>query len=283
MNIVLDDKLIFYNWMPCIADWSMDCTDEFYRSNSVSRICNPPDLTENTINDVKENDIIFVKTDYLKSNYFQTEVLPRIKVPFKLVSGISSYTVDNYQPIIDNELCVKWFCTNPPVDHKKVVGIPIGFEEKERAGGDQELLKKYLNQENTEKKNKIILPYHTQSTNPVRSAAIEYLSSLPYVDVQQEKLGFDDYMKLLSEYRYCICLEGAGYDTHRNYECLLTGTVPIMKKSNMRLIYINWNLPSMFVEEWESVANINLDSSFDFSNVDKFMQVQSHIERIKNG
>ena len=65
----------------------------------------PPDLTENSINDVKENDIIFVKTDYLKSNYFQTEVLPRIKVPFKLVSGISSYTVDNYQPIIDNELC----------------------------------------------------------------------------------------------------------------------------------------------------------------------------------
>ena len=104
--------------MPCIADWSMDCSDEFYRSNSVSRICSPPYLTENTINDVKENDIIFVKTDYLKSNYFQLEVLPRIKVPFRLVSGISSYTVDNYQPIIDNELCTKWFCTNPPMEHR---------------------------------------------------------------------------------------------------------------------------------------------------------------------
>jgi len=280
---VLDDKLIFYNWMPCIADWSMDCSDEFYRSNSVSRICSPPDLTENTINDVKENDIIFVKTDYLKSNYFQLEVLPRIKVPFRLVSGISSYTVDNYQPIIDNELCTKWFCTNPPMEHRKIVGIPIGFEEKERAGGDQELLKKYLNQENVEKKNKIILPYHTQSTNPVRSAAIEFLSSLPYVDVQQEKLGFDDYMKLLSEYKYCICLEGAGYDTHRNYECLLTGTVPIMKRSNIKSIYLDWKLPCMFVESWEDVAETNLDSVFDFSNVDKFMHVQSHIERIKNG
>ena len=266
--------------MPCIADWSIDASREFYISAKVSKVCEPKELDENTVQEVQSNDVVFVKTDFLKNNYFQSIILPKIKNDFILISGISSYTVDNYHTIIDNPHVKKWYCTNPPIRHEKVVGLPIGFEEKERDGGNQQVLLSFYG--NTFSKiDKILLPYHTASTNSSRKNSIEYLKTLPFVDVQQEKLNFKDYLELLSQYKYCICLEGAGYDTHRNYECLLVGTVPIMSNSNIRYIYDDWDLPSVFVDDWKqvdhSLFNSLYSSDFDFASTEKFLFTKSHM------
>jgi len=271
--------------MPCFADWSLDHSEEFYISNQVSKQCSPPELNEETAPSVAKGDIVFVKTDYLKNSYFQQEILPKIQNPFTLVSGISSYTTDDYQPILDNPFVTRWFCTNPPIKHEKVTGLPIGFEEKERDGGNQITLRKFLNSKSDDMINKILLPYHTASTNPIRQKSIEYLKTLDFVDVQEEKLSFHEYLKLLSKYKYCICLEGAGYDTHRNYECLLVGSVPIMKKSNVKFIYDDWNLPSIFLDNWEDVnqsffTNISNDN-YDFSNCSTFLMINTHMEKIR--
>tara|TARA_Y100000034_G_scaffold130401_1_gene188828 strand:- start:268 stop:1134 length:867 start_codon:yes stop_codon:yes gene_type:complete len=284
-NKSIKETLIFYNWMPVVSDWVLDLPDEFYIQNGVTSINENPVLTLENISSIKEGDVVFVKTDFLKNNQFQTQILPLIKVPFILVSGISSYTVDNFQPIIDSEKVIRWYATNPPCIHDKVIGLPIGFEEKERDGGNQELLKSFLNK-TVEKSNKILLPYHTKNTNPKRTESIEYLKSLPFVEVQEERLQFGEYLEVMSKYKYCICLEGAGFDTHRNYECLLTGTVPIMKQSGINIIYDEHNLPCHFVDEWTDVNEKtykNLESGwFDFSDVEKFLHTKTHMERIKN-
>ena len=265
--------------MPCIADWSLDNSSEFYISADVTKLCESTQLDETSASKVKENDIVFVKTDYLKNNYFQSRILPKIENKFILVSGISSFNVDNFHEIIDNSNVMKWFCTNPPVKHEKVIGIPIGFEEKERDGGNQEVLKRCMNFK-LPKKEKILLPYHTESTSPHRKSNIDFLKNLDFVDVQTEKLPFEKYLKLLSGYKYCICLEGAGYDTHRNYECLLVGTVPIMKNTNISLIYRDWNLPSIFTDDWYKLTYPDQGNSFDFSFVENFLKTSSHISRI---
>ena len=102
-NKSIKETLIFYNWMPVVSDWVLDLPDEFYIQNGVTSINENPVLTLENIPSIKEGDVVFVKTDFLKNNQFQTQILPLIKVPFILVSGISSYTVDNFQPIIDSE------------------------------------------------------------------------------------------------------------------------------------------------------------------------------------
>ena len=281
----LEDTLIFYNWMPSISDWVVDYPDEYYKLCGVSSIHNKPYLNKDNISLISEGDIIFVKTDFLRDNRFQQNILPLINVPFILVSGVSSHNVDNYKPILESDKVTKWYCTNPPCEHEKIIGLPIGFEEKERDGGDQEVLQSFLSRD-IEKKDKILLPYHTKSTNPSRNKSTEYLQSLSFVDVQEDKLPFSDYLNLLSQYKYCICLEGAGFDTHRNYECLLTGTVPIMKKSGVELIYEDYNLPSRFLEDWNEIDDSFYEelknTDFDFSGVEKFLQTKTHIERIKN-
>ena len=129
-------ELINYNWMPTVANHCWDASPNFYATAGVSRLHNH---SKPTPENIRENDILFVKTDYLYDHTFQTEFLPRIRKKFTLVTGISSYNVQGKEAAILNNSNVKhWFCTNPPdINHKKIIPLPIGFEEKERAGGNQ--------------------------------------------------------------------------------------------------------------------------------------------------
>ena len=137
----LEGSFIYYNWMPLVAQHAMDLPADFYKSAGVSRLHNHETLDPAAVND---GDVIFVKTDYIFNGVFQNQILPQIKSKFTLVSGISSYHVGSngdtsYQKMINNPNVLKWYCTNPPlVQSEKIIPIPIGFEEKERPGGNQE-------------------------------------------------------------------------------------------------------------------------------------------------
>jgi len=280
------DDLIFYNWMPCVADLVLDYPENYYHAFNTIREHDKDNLTLEDIEGMKPNTKIFIKTDFLKDRTFQTQILPKIKTPFILISGVSSYQVGDYQSILDSEYLVKWFCTNPPCYDSKVVGLPIGFEEKNRAGGNQEVLKYFYNTKHKDKLNRVLLPYHTESTNPKRTEYINYLKGLSFVDVQEEKLPFKEYLSLLSRYRFCVCLEGAGNDTHRNYECLLTETIPIMKISTVDMVYHQDDLPCISVADWYNITNQFFSSfsedEYDFNNVREFMLTKTHAERIMN-
>lgn len=286
VTLVLNNSLIFYNWMPCVADLVLDYPHEFYRENGTIREHDKENFSFDDIHSIQENSKIFIKTDFLKNKMFQTQILPIIKTPFILISGVSDYQVDDYQPILDSEYLVKWFCTNPPCYDSKVVGLPIGFEERNRTCGNQEVLKYFYNTKHEDKLNRVLLPYHTESNNPKRTEYINYLKGLSFVDVQEEKLPFKEYLSLLSRYRFCVCLEGAGFDTHRNYECLLTDTVPIMKISTVDMIYRQDNLPCISVADWYTITDQFFSSfsedKYNFNNVSEFMLTKTHAKRIMN-
>ena len=285
------NDIINYNWMPCVADWSLDHSEEFYISNQVSKQCSPPELNEETAPSVAKGDIVFVKTDYLKNGYFQREILPKIQNPFTLVSGISSYTVDDHQPILDNPFVTRWFCTNPPVNHlshDKIYPLPIGFEEKERPGGDQEFLQRLYKTKFTNKKSKILLPYHNIETNYERKQIVETLQNLPFVEYVPEKLPFKDYMKLLSEYAACFCIEGAGQDVHRHYECAIVDTIPIISCGSNQWVLNSCGIPSIAIRDWlktdwlkfyDSVLHGKIVSTFESTFWGKSKKVDLTINR----
>ena len=279
---------INYNWMPTIADHCLDLPEEFYISAGVSRLHSRSELKPE---DVMEDDIVFVKTDYLHDWTFQKDFLPKIKNRFTLVTGISSYNIQGKESdIIENENVKHWFCTNPPsTKNKKITPLPIGFEEKEREGGNQEILRNRWDKKREwkYKSDLMYLPYHTVGTNASRDSQIKYLESLDFVEVEKEKLPFDQYLEKMGRYKYIICLAGAGYDTHRNYEALLVGSMPIMVKSCVKQIYDFYELPAVFIEDWSEINWAKLQTDFVFydkpfpvDQVYKFLNVDLHKQRI---
>ena len=282
-----NDSFICYNWMPTVADHCLDHSEHFYQWAGVSRLHNHDDINPKNI---KENDVVFVKTDEIYNGNFQKNILPRIKNKFTLISGISSYNIGSngdlsYLDIVNNSRVKYWFCTNPPdVDTDKIIPLPIGFEERERDGGNQEVLKKHWDDKMCwgDKSDLYYLPYHTTITNPLRNQHIKHLASLDFVHVEKDKLPFDQYLEHMGRYKFIICLEGSGYDTHRNYESLLVGSVPIMIDSPVRKIYDRYSLPSVFLEKWTDIGEYrNLELlSYQFDSVDNFLKIGLHTERI---
>jgi len=278
-------NFINYNWLPTISDHVLDLDESFYRGAGVSRLHNVDFFDPET---VKPNDIIFVKTDFIFNGRFQDFLLPDIQNHFKLISGNSDYQIglnnNSYLKILNSEKLIKWACTNPPeIYNEKIIPLPIGFQEKERQGGNQELLRsKRENRTPFEhKKDKALLPHHTLNTNPGRKKLFDSLQSLEFVETQPSRLSFPEYLNKVNEYKYVICLEGSGPDTHRNYECLLMESIPINIKNTIKKVFDYHGLPGVFLDDWRELDLKNLPSQPNLSNVDAFLETEYHSEHIR--
>lgn len=68
------------------------------------------------------------------------------------------------------------------------------------------------------------------------------------------------YLRLLSQYMFTLCVHGGGLDVNpKLWEALLVGTIPITRKNDPYTdIYIDLDLPVVIVEDWGSWS-INLE------------------------
>ena len=280
-------KYICYNWFGTIADHALDFSDQEYNRWGVTKLHNKTLNPEN----VKDEDVIFVKTDFVYNGVFQNDYLPHIKKSFVLITGNSSYQVSkgvSINSIINSPYLIKWYCTNAPYVSDKVAPLPIGFEEPDRQGGNQEILHTIRSSRVpfSDKKDKILLPYHTLHTNASRVELFQKLRSLPFVETQEEKLPFEDYLRKVDQYKFVICLEGSGPDVHRNYEALLVETVPINKATVIKQLFEYYGLPGEFVDSWsilsEEYLRQLLDRNYNTEKVSGFLEIEKHTQSIKN-
>ena len=274
-------NLINYNFMTKPASHCIDESDEFYKSCGVSR----GNKNGFNVENLKDGDIIFVKTDYIYNGTFQKNILPQIKTDFTLITGVSSFSVDEgnqtYLDILSHPKLIRWFCTNPPtLSHDKITWLPIGFEEIERGGGDVTILNNFY--ENnipwSEKENKVYIPYHS-NTFKDRNSIIQKLSKESFVVIEPSRLSFKEYLTKMSKYKFILSLRGAGWDCHRHYECLLVGSTPIMEEGPIQQLFISNNLPVLDIEK------INPDmfgGSYDFLSSKNFLTMQYHFNKFNN-
>jgi len=274
-------ELINYNFMSRPASHCVDSSEEFYNSCGVSR----GNKNGFSIETLKDGDVIFVKTDFIYNGTFQKQILPQIKTKFILVTGVSSFSVDegdsSYLDILNHPNLVKWFCTNPPTKpNEKIVWLPIGFEECEREGGNVKILNSFY-KNNTpwdKKENKIYIPYHS-NTFKDRNSIIEKLSLKSYVVTEPTRLSFGEYLKNMDKYKFVLSLRGAGWDCHRHYECLLVGSVPIMEKGPIQRSFESNGLPNLKMGE---ISHNMFDGQYNFLSSRDFLTMDHHFNKINN-
>lgn len=272
-------NLINYNFMTKIADHCLDFPESFYKSIGVSKIHNKNFIIEN----IKSNDVIFVKTDFVYKGEFQRNYLPKLTKDVILITGVSSFSVDegyDIKPILNNNHIKKWYCTNcPPNKSQKMAWLPIGFEEQEREGGNKVVLHHFYKKDFSwdEKKNKIYIPYHGD-TYGTRRETIEKLRQLDFVEIESGKLRFHEYLKKMSQYKFILSLRGSGWDCHRHYESLLVNSVPILDGGPIIDIFRKHKVPVLNIE---SINPFMFDMDFDFSNTKKFLTEEYYFNKIK--
>ena len=74
--------------------------------------------------------------------------------------------------------------------------------------------------------------------------------------------SFENYFKHMSEYKFVICPPGRGIDTHRCWESLLVGCIPIMiKVDSMDDLYED--LPVLLVENYKNIPEEYLNKEYE--------------------
>lgn len=206
---------------------------------------------------LSKGDVVFVKTDLL--SWFLDN--RKIDAPITLVTGVSdlSPTSEECRRILANPNIMKWIGCNILRSHPKIIKLPIGVGEPERINGKHDMLLR-LHSERipwSEKVNDVCVPYHG-STHESRVLN----PTLPSLD-------FEDYMRELSVHKFVVCHRGNGVDTHRVYETLLMGSVPVLEHSGLDDMYSQW--PCLLVDSFDKIDTS--DFVFEPSKYKAFVDV----------
>ena len=144
-----------------------------------------------------------------------------------------------------------------------VVQIPLGFRDdmytshsvmKNEYGCNKPILclVNFLIATNTTERQKVHDLFSEKSFVTVQDYyKYDFQKSLQHNDTDTQSIRKTFY-ETLSKTKFAICPPGTGQDTHRVYECLFYGVVPIVKSSFLDNLYTNYNI--LIVKEWEDVS-----------------------------
>lgn len=219
--------------------------------------------------------VVFVKSQVI-NDYLS--FIESIKVKFILISTSNDDILFpmNFQEekilniISTNEYLIKWLVKNPSIVHEKIQALPIGpkyqwdstkFFGEDKAPVNKVLSKYCLSPESNFSKgykpNLLYFNYGKDTTNwafwqehqGIRYRIYDILSSR-FTFLQDSE--FDEYLRILSTYKFSISPPGRGLDTHRAWESLMVGTIPIMMHTPLDGLFEN--LPVVFVDDWNDIT-----------------------------
>jgi hypothetical protein len=130
---------------------------------------------------------------------------------------------------------------------KEVITLPIGQANTMWKHGNY----KILSMNNIIKTKEIFLNFNI--TTDKRKGVREILNFIPWIENKE----YSDYIHTLSTYKYCICIEGNGLDTHRFWECIYLKVIPICLKNKWTDV-IKDIYPIIIIDNWIDLKNNDL-------------------------
>ena len=208
-------------------------------------------------------------------------IIHHFKNPFILLSHNSDWNVvesEDSMTILNCHHLKKWYTQNLCFSHPKISMLPIGFANSMWPHGNLSLFETNYFQ-NCNKVSHIYFNFSIGTNRQVRQKCydecIQKIKWLDMVDPQYNLLR-------LSTYKFCICPEGNGVDTHRLWEALYLKCVPIVINSPFieivykRLMELYKNVPIVILNNWSDLDLNKLhyqDYSFDNYFIDTFISI----------
>jgi len=200
-----------------------------------------------------------------KLDYFQT--------PFILISGNSDTNIINdniYLQIANHHKVLKWYAQNLSIDHPKIKLLPIGLANSQwQHGNIDEFVKLMCNL--PKKSNDIYFQFNIQTNTAKRT---ECFNALQNILSFLEPLSAVENWKRLATYKFCVCPEGNGFDSHRIWECYYLRVVPIVKRNDfIDILKKQINIPLVILDDWNDIQNISIQYN-DYVFEDNIFNIQ---------
>lgn len=178
---------------------------------------------------LKNGDVIFCNSSY-------TDLLFKYLKKFKEVTNLTLITTQSDTAITKKiflnrpQNIKKWYAVNVDYKNSNLIPIPLGlannYSPKNIRFKDLEDFK--FKQE--EKINKLYINLRSNTNIKERANLNKIFENKEWVVIKEPNLSIDQYINDLQKYKFILCPWGNGVDTHRIWETLYCGSIPVTKK-----------------------------------------------------
>ncbi len=161
----------------------------------------------------------------------------------------------------------KWYSINVDYHHPDLISIPIGLSNEYSPKNVFKHNYKALNFINLNKKNKMLYVNFQKNTQFIHRSLLEKkLKKLDFVNFDEPNLNSVEYLDKVNLHKYILCPKGNGLDTHRIWESLYAGSVPVLEK--LLTNEMCSDLPVLRVDNIKKI-NKNILNLIEFKHMDK--------------
>ncbi len=198
-----------------------------------------------------------------------------------LVTGHSDYSITN--SLVEKYSPRSWWGLNKETNDPSVHSIPLGIVHVDDRPftaimGD---LKPFMavQKEPRQIRNLVYLNFNVHTYPQERRGIYEHFCKLPWVTVGNFNItesGRISFLRDLRNHSFVICPRGNGIDTHRLWETLYMGSIPVvLRHVAMEDFY---DLPICFIDRWEDVTPEFLEQEAERISTGSF-----NMEKLKAG
>ena len=168
---------------------------------------------------------------------------------------------EQFLPIANHPLVVKWFAQNLMIDHPKVQMLPIGVANEMWEHGNLTILMSCIDlATNIPKIDPVYFNFRLH-TNPVQRGMCRNTLAMKGLQWNSD-LPHGVYLMALAHHKFAICPPGNGVDCHRTWEGLYHGTIPILLKSQFTQI-LQKSFPCILLDTWDDFSEEECIKQYD--------------------
>jgi hypothetical protein len=252
-----------------------------------SPVSSSPLIDHDFLEGLKSGGSLYVCTHALA--VFAIHFLPRINVPFALVSGDSDISLDasiinhpQVAAILSHPLLQTWHAQNLCVSAPKLYALPIGLDYHTIATSPRVWSMETASPIAQERSLLSTLAEAPNFTDRAPMAYCNWQFELARGDRQECLMSLDASAAFFepskvprqatwqrqSQMMFVISPFGGGLDCHRTWEALALGCVPVLRRSPLTKLFAG--LPCLFVDDWTQVTPAFLRESAQRFSAAKF-------------
>lgn len=195
-----------------------------------------------------------------------TIILSNISTKFNIIFHNSDREFKNeHKRILQISNVNKIFTQNLSIEpEERLIPLPIGIANSMWRHGNLNIWKQILeNNSLVNKPNIIYFNFNISTNSTKRKLCYDIITSKNIPNIPNT--DYLNYLTILASYKFAICPEGNGLDTHRFWECLYLKVIPICLKNHITEYYSK-NFPIVLLDEWNDIDENMLRSFYNNAN-----------------
>ncbi len=224
--------------------------------------------------EVMHGSAIFVQAVKLKD--FFEKIHPHIPYKYILITHNSDDEVPGpFKEFLDDPKIGAWFGENwDGYAHPKMRPIPMGMATMSWPNGNGDSIRK-VRDAHVEKEHLVHMGFTIQTNYKERWEVFRLFSQSPFM-YRTIKKTFEKYLFDVAASKFEIAPKGFAWDTYRLWECIYVGTIPIVKTSQLDVLYED--LPVLIVQDWKEITEDFLNEKYQEMSFGTYNMEKSTID-----